>query len=194
MLRIRSILKTEMGSTDKQQKLERWPRQPSYTREELLTSGTDGIFGPGNAKLPTPNMLMFDRIINIDDTGGRFAKGEIVAELDVVPSLWFFDCHFTEDPVMPGCLGLDAMWQLVGFWLAWTGANGRGRALGVGEVKFQGQVLRESKLVRYHVEMKRIIKRNIVMGLGDGTMDVDGRTIYHAKNLRVGLFTSTEGF
>jgi len=194
MLRIRSILKTEMGSTDKQQKLERWPRQPSYTREELLTSGTDGIFGPGNAKLPTPNMLMLDRIINIDDTGGHFAKGEIVAELDVVPGLWFFDCHFTEDPVMPGCLGLDAMWQLIGFWLAWTGASGRGRALGVGEVKFQGQVLRESKLVRYHVEMKRIIKRNIVMGLGDGTMDVDGRTIYHAKNLRVGLFTSTEGF
>ncbi|HIO22151.1 MAG TPA: bifunctional 3-hydroxydecanoyl-ACP dehydratase/trans-2-decenoyl-ACP isomerase, partial [Nitrospirales bacterium] len=108
--------------------------------------------------------------------------------------LWFLDCHFTEDPVMPGCLGLDAMWQLIGFWLAWTGASGRGRALGVGEVKFQGQVLRKSKLVRYHVEMKRIIKRNIVMGLGDGTMDVDGRTIYHAKNLRVGLFTSTEGF
>ena len=183
-----------MDSTDKQQKLERWPRQPSYTREELLTSGTDGIFGPGNAKLPTPNMLMFDRIINIDDTGGRFAKGEIIAELDVVPGLWFFDCHFTEDPVMPGCLGLDAMWQLVGFWLAWAGSDGRGRALGVGDVKFQGQVLRESKLVRYRVEMKRVIKRKLVMGLGDGTMDVDGRTIYHAKNLRVGLFTSTEGF
>ena len=151
-----------MDSTDKQQKLERWPRQPSYTREELLTSGTDGIFGPGNAKLPTPNMLMFDRIINIDDTGGRFAKGE--------------------------------MWQIVGFWLAWAGSDGRGRALGVGDVKFQGQVLRESKLVRYRVEMKRVIKRKLVMGLGDGTMDVDGRTIYHAKNLRVGLFTSTEGF
>ena len=169
-------------------------QQSSYTREELLTSGSAGIFGPGNAKLPLPDMLMFDRITHIDDTGGRFKKGEIVAELDVVPGLWFFDCHFNGDPVMPGCLGLDAMWQLVGFWLAWTGADGRGRALGVGEVKFQGQVLPENKLVRYHVQMKRIIKRKLVMGLGDATMDVDGRTIYQATNLRVGLFTSTEGF
>ena len=172
----------------------RWPQQSSYSREELLFSGSEGIFGIGNARLPLPNMLMFDRITHIDDTGGKFSKGEIVAELDVVPNLWFFDCHFTGDPVMPGCLGLDAMWQLVGFWLAWTGAPGRGRALGVGEVKFQGQVLPVNTLVRYHIEIKRLIKRKLVMGLGDGTMTVDGRTIYRATNLRVGLFTSTEGF
>ena len=172
----------------------RWPQQSRYSREELLVSGNEGIFGKENARLPLPNMLMFDRITHIDDTGGKFSKGEIVAELDVVPELWFFDCHFTSDPVMPGCLGLDAMWQLVGFWLAWSGADGRGRALGVGEVKFQGQVLPSSTLVRYHVEMKRLIKRKLVMGLADGTMTVDGRTIYRATNLRVGLFTSTEGF
>ena len=183
-----------MDSRGNEQAPERWPQQSSYTREELLTSGTVGIFGPGNAKLPAPDMLMFDRITRIDDAGGSFEKGEIIAELDVVPGLWFFNCHFNGDPVMPGCLGLDAMWQLIGFWLAWTGADGRGRALGVGEVKFQGQVLPESKLVRYHVQMKRVIKRKLVMGLGDATMDVDGRTIYHATNLRVGLFTSTEGF
>ena len=172
----------------------RWPQQSSYSREELLISGNDGIFGTENARLPLPNMLMFDRITHIDDTGGKFSKGEVIAELDVVPDLWFFDCHFTGDPVMPGCLGLDAMWQLVGFWLAWTGAQGRGRALGVGEVKFQGQVLPTNTLVRYHIEIKRLIKRRLVMGLGDGTMTVDGRTIYRATNLRVGLFTSTEGF
>lgn len=183
-----------MVSKGSEQTPERWPQQSSYTREELLTSGAAGIFGPGNAKLPAPDMLMFDRITRIDDTGGSFEKGELIAELDVVPDLWFFKCHFNGDPVMPGCLGLDAMWQLIGFWLAWTGADGRGRALGVGEVKFQGQVLPESKLVRYHVQMKRIIKRKLVMGVGDATMDVDGRTIYHATNLRVGLFTSTEGF
>ena len=171
-----------------------WPQQSGYTREELLYSGRHGIFGPGNAKLPLPNMLMFDRVTHIDDSGGKFGKGEIIAELDVVPELWFFNCHFQGDPVMPGCLGLDAMWQLVGFWLAWTGAVGRGRALGVGEVKFQGQVLPANTLVRYHVEMKRLIKRKLVMGLGDGTMSVDGRTIYQATNLQVGLFVSTEGF
>ena len=173
---------------------DRWPQKESYTREELAISGTEGIFGGDNAKLPTPKMLMFDRIIKIDDSGGSFGKGEMIAELDIVPDLWFFDCHFKGDPVMPGCLGLDAMWQLVGFWLAWSGANGRGRALGVGEVKFQGQVLPESKRVRYHVEMKRVINRKLVMGLGNATMEVDGRVIYQATNLRVGLFTSTEGF
>lgn len=172
----------------------RWPQQSSYSREELLISGSGGIFGQENARLPLPNMLMFDRITHIDDSGGKFRKGEIVAELDVVRDLWFFDCHFTGDPVMPGCLGLDAMWQLVGFWLAWNRSPGRGRALGVGEVKFQGQVLPSSTLVRYHIEMKRLIKRKLVMGLADGTMTVDGRTIYRATNLRVGLFTSTEGF
>ena len=169
-------------------------RRSSYTREELLEHGETEAFGPGNARLPLPNMLMFDRITHIDDTGGRFGKGELRAELDIEPGLWFFDCHFRNDPVMPGCLGLDAMWQLVGFYLAWIGGAGRGRALGVGEVKFQGQVLPESKLVTYRVDMKRVIKRKLIMGLGDAEMDVDGRTIYHATNLRVGLFTSTEGF
>ena len=194
MLRTRSSSENDMASTGRKHTPERWPQQSSYSREELLISGTVGIFGPGNAKLPSPNMLMFDRITRIDDTGGRFRKGEIIAEIDVVPDLWFFDCHFNGDPVMPGCLGLDAMWQLIGFWLAWTGADGRGRALGVGEVKFQGQVLPENRLVRYRVEMKRIIQRKLVMGIGDGSMDVDGRAIYQARNLRVGLFTSTEGF
>jgi len=169
-------------------------RRSSYSREEIIEHGEHEAFGPGNARLPLPNMLMFDRITHIDDTGGQFHKGEIFAELDIVPELWFFDCHFRNDPVMPGCLGLDAMWQLVGFYLAWIGGVGRGRALGVGEVKFQGQVLPRAKLVTYHVEMKRVIKRKLMMGLGDATMDVDGRTIYHATNLRVGLFTSTEGF
>ncbi len=181
-------------SASKEQAPPRWAQQSSYTRDELLTSGGVGIFGPGNAKLPLPDMLMFDRITHIDESGGSFEKGEIVAELDIMPELWFFACHFDGDPVMPGCLGLDAMWQLVGFWLAWRGGEGRGRALGVGDVKYQGQVLPTSKLVRYHVEMKRVIQRKLVMGLGDATMDVDGRTIYHATNLRVGLFTSTEGF
>ena len=183
-----------MYSVSEEQPPRRWPRQSSYTREELLISGAEGIFGPGNAKLPLPDMLMFDRITHIADIGGTFDKGEVIAELDVQPGLWFFDCHFDGDPVMPGCLGLDAMWQLVGFWLAWTGAEGRGRALGVGEVKFQGQVLPTNKRIRYHVHMKRLIKRKLVMGLGDAAMTVDGRTIYRATNLRVGLFTSTEGF
>lgn len=172
----------------------RWPRRSSYGREELLAAGNEGIFGAENARLPKPEMLMFDRITHIRDTGGEFGRGEVLAELDVVPDLWFFDCHFTGDPVMPGCLGLDAMWQLIGFWLAWTGGQGRGRALGVGEVKFQGQVLPSSALVRYRVDIKRLIRRKLVMGLGDGAMTVDGRTIYRATNLRVGLFTSTEGF
>jgi len=174
--------------------LTEYNRRSSYTREELLEHGETEAFGPGNARLPLPNMLMFDRITQINDTGGRFGKGEICAELDIEPGLWFFDCHFRNDPVMPGCLGLDAMWQLVGFYLAWIGGAGRGRALGVGEVKFQGQVLPESKLVTYRVDMKRVIKRKLIMGLGDAEMDVDGRTIYSATNLRVGLFTSTEGF
>ena len=189
-----TVGKGSPDSANEERDAGRWPQQSSYSREELLYSGSKGIFGSGNARLPLPDMLMFDRIAHIDDTGGKYGKGEIVAELDVRPELWFFDCHFAGDPVMPGCLGLDAMWQLVGFWLAWTGAPGRGRALGVGEVKFQGQVLPANKLIRYHVEMKRLIKRSLVMGLGDATMSVDGRGIYRATNLRVGLFTSTEGF
>ena len=181
-------------SDDDKQALPGKPRQSSYTREELIEAGELETFGPGNARLPLPNMLMFDRIIHIDDTGGHHNKGKIHAELDIDPSLWFFQCHFREDPVMPGCLGLDAMWQLIGYYLAWIGGVGRGRALGVGEVKFQGQVLPESKLVTYRLDMKRVIKRKLVMGVGDAEMDVDGRTIYQATNLRVGLFTSTEGF
>jgi len=182
------------GSDDDKQALSGKPRQSSYTREELIEAGELETFGPGNARLPLPNMLMFDRIMHIDDTGGRYEKGEMCAELDIDASLWFFHCHFRGDPVMPGCLGLDAMWQLIGYYLAWIGGVGRGRALGVGEVKFQGQVLPESKLVTYRVDMKRVIKRKLVMGVGDAEMDVDGRTIYQATNLRVGLFTSTEGF
>jgi 3-hydroxyacyl-[acyl-carrier protein] dehydratase/trans-2-decenoyl-[acyl-carrier protein] isomerase len=183
-----------MSNPQRENILTGYKRRSSYSREELIAHGEHEEFGPGNARLPLPNMLMFDRITHIDDLGGTFGKGEILAELDIIPELWFFDCHFRSDPVMPGCLGLDAMWQLVGFYLAWIGGSGRGRALGVGEVKFQGQVLPEAKLVTYRVEMKRVIKRRLMMGLGDATMDVDGRTIYYATNLRVGLFTSTEGF
>ncbi|MBA1444907.1 MAG: 3-hydroxyacyl-[acyl-carrier-protein] dehydratase FabA [Chromatiales bacterium] len=169
-------------------------KQPSFTRDELLACGRGELFGPGNAQLPTPNMLMMDRIINISDEGGEFGKGEILAELDINPDLWFFDCHFPGDPVMPGCLGLDAMWQLVGFFLGWIGNPGHGRALGVGEVKFTGQVLPKAKKVTYHINMKRVISRKLVLGVADGVMKVDGREIYTAKDLRVGLFTSTENF
>ncbi len=181
-------------SDDKKRTLPGKPRQSSYSREEVIEAGELETFGPGNARLPAPNMLMFDRIMHIDDTGGRYEKGEMCAELDIDPSLWFFQCHFRNDPVMPGCLGLDAMWQLIGYYLAWIGGIGRGRALGVGEVKFEGQVLPTNKLVTYRVDMKRVINRKLVMGMGDATMDVDGRIIYQATDLRVGLFTSTEGF
>ncbi|MEJ2611359.1 MAG: 3-hydroxyacyl-[acyl-carrier-protein] dehydratase FabA [Candidatus Thiodiazotropha sp.] len=166
----------------------------SFTRDELLSCGSGEMFGPGNAQLPTPNMLMMDRVEKIADEGGAFGKGEIIAELDINPKLWFFDCHFPGDPVMPGCLGLDAMWQLVGFFLAWIGNPGHGRALGVGEVKFTGQVLPTAKLVSYHIDIKRVISRRLVLGVADGVMKVDGREIYSAKDLRVGLFSSTENF
>jgi 3-hydroxyacyl-[acyl-carrier protein] dehydratase/trans-2-decenoyl-[acyl-carrier protein] isomerase len=139
-------------------------------------------------------MLMFDRIVSISENGGNFDKGHIVAELDIKPEQWFFQCHFEGDPVMPGCLGLDAMWQLVGFFLGWLGAPGRGRALGAGEVKFTGQVTPANRLVTYNIHMKRVILRKLVMGVADATMDVDGKTIYRANDLRVGLFKSTEGF
>ncbi len=168
--------------------------QSSYTREELLECGQGNLFGPGNAQLPVPNMLMMDRITHIADEGGAFDKGEIKAELDINPDLWFFDCHFPGDPVMPGCLGLDAMWQMVGFYLGWKGNPGHGRALGVGEVKFTGQVLPTAKTVRYQIDIKRVITRKLVLGIADGHLQVDGRTIYTATDLRVGLFTSTEGF
>ena len=166
----------------------------SFGREELLKCGYGEMFGPGNAQLPIPNMLMMDRFTRIADSGGHFDKGEIIAELDIKPDLWFFDCHFPGDPVMPGCLGLDAMWQAVGFFLAWLGNPGHGRALGVGEVKFTGQVLPSAKKVTYYLDMKRVISRKLVLGIADGRMEVDGREIYTAKDLRVGLFTSTEGF
>lgn len=166
----------------------------SFTRDELLQCGHGEMFGPGNARLPIGNMLMMDRIISITEDGGEFGKGEIIAELDINPDLWFFACHFEEDPVMPGCLGLDAMWQIVGFYLGWKGNKGRGRALGSGEVKFFGQVLPTAKKVTYHIQLKRVIERKLVMGIADATMSVDGREIYSAKDLRVGLFTSTEDF
>ena len=169
-------------------------RQNSYTYEELLACGRGELFGPGNAQLPLPQMLMVDRILSITEDGGEFGKGQIIAELDVRPDLWFFGCHFTGDPVMPGCLGLDAMWQLVGFYLGWMGGPGRGRALGCGEVKFSGQVLPSAKVITYRISMKRVILRKLVMGLADAVMEVDGRPIYSGKDLRVGLFTSTAGF
>ncbi len=152
------------------------------------------MFGDGNAQLPQPPMLMFDRITAIRDKGGAYDKGHIVAELDINPDLWFFQCHFNDDPVMPGCLGLDAMWQLVGFFLGWTGAPGRGRALGSGQVKFTGQVTPDKHKVTYHIDIKRLVLRKLVMGVADGRMEVDGREIYVAKDLRVGLFTSTADF
>lgn len=169
-------------------------RQSSYTREELLACGHGELFGEGNARLPLPNMLMIDRITHISNEGGKYGKGEIIAELDIDPSLWFFACHFEGDPVMPGCLGLDAMWQLVGFFLGWRGNPGRGRALGSGEVKFRGQVLPTAKKLTYRISMRRVMEQKLVMGIADATMEVDGREIYAASDLRVGLFTSTEDF
>ncbi len=166
-------------------------RQNSYTREELLACGRGELFGPGNAQLPLPPMLMFDRITRINDNGGSAGKGELIAELDIQPGLWFFECHFQGDPVMPGCLGLDAMWQLIGFYLGWRGGQGRGRALGAGEVKFSGQVTPETKVITYRVDMKRVIMRTLVMGIANAVMDADGKQIYAASDLRVGLFTST---
>ncbi len=168
--------------------------QDHYSYEELLDCGHGRIFGPGNARLPLPPMLMFDRIVRINDHGGSHGHGEIVAELDIKPDLWFFGCHFESDPVMPGCLGLDAMWQLIGFYLGWLGGPGRGRALGADEVKYSGQVTPEGRLVTYRINIRRVIQRKLFMGIGDGILDLDGREIYAAKHLRVGLFTSTENF
>ena len=169
-------------------------KKNKYSKDELIACGEGKLFGEGNAQLPLPNMLMFDRIISVSEEGGANGKGHITAELDINPDLWFFDCHFQGDPVMPGCLGLDAMWQLVGFYLGWLGAEGRGRALGSGQVKFTGQVIPVNKRVTYHIDIKRIVLRKLIMGVADGRLQVDGEDIYFAKDLRVGLFKSTEQF
>lgn len=163
-----------------------------YNLEELLACGRGEMFGPGNAQLPVPPMLMFDRIVKITEDGGAHGKGYVEAELDINPDLWFFQCHFINDPVMPGCLGLDAMWQLVGFFLGWSGAPGKGRALGVGEVKFTGQVTPKVKKLVYKIDLKRVIIRKLVMGIGDGVLEADGKVIYEAKDLRVGLFDAKD--
>ncbi|MGE0845359.1 MAG: 3-hydroxyacyl-[acyl-carrier-protein] dehydratase FabA [Flavobacteriaceae bacterium] len=165
-------------------------RRSRYDYEDLLTCGRGEMFGPGNAQLPLPPMLMFDRITRIREEGGENGKGDIRAELDVRPDLWFFACHFKGDPVMPGCLGLDALWQLLGFFLGWVGQPGRGRALATGEVKFTGMVLPTVKLVEYGVDLKRVIKRKLTLGIGDGWVKADGELIFTAQDLRVGLFTS----
>ncbi len=166
-------------------------RQSSYNYDEIIACGKGSLFGEGNARLPLPNMLMMDRINHISDEGGLHDKGEIIAELDIHPDLWFFACHFEGDPVMPGALGLDALWQLIGFYLGWLGGPGRGRALGVGEVKFTGQILPDSKKVTYHLHLKRVIARRLYMGIADGIVAVDGKEVYHCEDLRVGLFTDT---
>ena len=164
-------------------------KKNSYSYDELINCGDGKLFGPGNARLPLPPMLMFDRITDINDNKGSFKKGSLQAELDIKQDLWFFDCHFKEDPVMPGCLGLDAMWQLVGFYLGWIGNPGRGRALGVGTVKFTGEVLQNIKLVKYEIEMKKIMSPGgTTVGLANGTVLADGKKIYSAENLKVGLF------
>ena len=163
-------------------------KQSSFEYADLLACGRGELFGYGNAQLPLPPMLMFDRIAEIAETGGAHGKGLIRAELAVNPDLWFFGCHFKGDPVMPGCLGLDALWQLCGFYLGWLGSPGRGRALGVGEVKFSDQVLPSVKRVVYGVDLKRVFRGKLVLGIADGWLDADGRRIYEAKDLRVGLF------
>jgi 3-hydroxyacyl-[acyl-carrier protein] dehydratase/trans-2-decenoyl-[acyl-carrier protein] isomerase len=168
--------------------------QNSFTKEELIACGEGRLFGPGNSQLPVDNMLMIDRILHISEEGGKYGKGQIIAEFDINPDLWFFKCHFQGDPVMPGCLGLDAMWQLLGFFLGWSGGPGKGRALGVAEVKFTGQILPTAKKVTYTIDLKRVIKRKLFMGIADGSVAVDGREIYTAEELKVGLFQDTSSF
>ena len=168
------------------------PALKSFTKDDLLACARGEMFGPGNAQLPAPPMLMFDRITHVTSEGGAYGKGQIIAELDIRPDLWFFACHFLGDPVMPGCLGLDAMWQLVGFFLGWSGAPGRGRALGVGEVKFTGQVTPNIERVVYRIDFKRVIIRKLVMGVADGVLEADGKPIYEARDLKVGLFKAAD--
>jgi 3-hydroxyacyl-[acyl-carrier protein] dehydratase/trans-2-decenoyl-[acyl-carrier protein] isomerase len=166
--------------------------QNSYIKDELIQCGKGQLFGAGNAQLPLPPMLMFDRITSITEDGGEYGKGQVVAEFDITPDLWFFECHFEGDPVMPGCLGLDALWQLTGFYLGWTGTQGSGRALGLGDLKFTGQILPTTKLVRYEVDIKRMINRKLVLGIADGRVVADEKVIYEAKDMRVGLFDNTD--
>lgn len=167
--------------------------ESSYSYDDLITSGHEKLFGPGNAQLPLPPMLMMDRITEITLDGGEFGKGSIRAELDIHDDLWFFKCHFEGDPVMPGCLGLDAMWQAVGFWLGWSGSPGKGRALGVGEVKFTGQVTPDVKQVRYEIDIKRAIRGKLVMGIANGALYADDTKIYTADTMKVGLFQPEKG-
>jgi 3-hydroxyacyl-[acyl-carrier protein] dehydratase/trans-2-decenoyl-[acyl-carrier protein] isomerase len=175
-----------LAKADKSESIDE--RASYFDYEALLSCGRGELFGPGNAQLPLPPMLMFDRITSIGEDGGEHGKGHIRAELDVRPDLWFFACHFKGDPVMPGCLGLDALWQMLGFFLGWIGGQGRGRALQVGELKFSGMVLPTTKLVEYGVDLKRVLKSKLVLGIGDGWLKVDGTTVYLAKDLKVGLF------
>ncbi|WP_067566546.1 bifunctional 3-hydroxydecanoyl-ACP dehydratase/trans-2-decenoyl-ACP isomerase [Candidatus Doolittlea endobia] len=169
-------------------------KHESYTKEELLASSRGELFGKDGPKLPAPNMLMMDRVVNVTENGGNYDKGFMEAELDIHPNMWFFGCHFIGDPVMPGCLGLDAMWQLVGFYLGWLGGEGQGRALGVGEVKFTGQILPSAQKVTYHIHFRRVINRKLLMGMADGEVLCDGIIIYTASDLKVGLFKDTAAF
>jgi 3-hydroxyacyl-[acyl-carrier protein] dehydratase/trans-2-decenoyl-[acyl-carrier protein] isomerase len=194
-LTINGALRTRIGSFSLKTATGFWKRlgimldrRAGYEYEDLLACGRGELFGPGNAQLPLPPMLMFDRISEISETGGEYGKGFVRAELDVNPDLWFFGCHFKGDPVMPGCLGLDAMWQMVGFFLGWSGSEGRGRALGVGELKFSGQVMPKVRKIVYNVDIKRVFRLKLVLGIADGWLSADDEIIYRAKDLRVGLF------
>ena len=167
-------------------------KKQSYTFEDLIECAKGRLFGPGNAQLPLPPMLMFDRITEISERGGEYGKGVVRAELDVKPDLWFFGCHFKGDPVMPGCLGLDALWQMVGFYLAWSGGVGRGRALGLGELKLAGQVMPNARKIVYNIDIKRVMRLKLLLGIADGWLSADDEIIYRAKDLKVGLFKQDE--